>query len=235
MRDRLLRYGSFALSATGTALIILWVVTRGTPISPVADLAESPAKGEIVCIAGEVVRNMWFFDRGDILFYVNDGTGEMRVLVGRETARKLAQTRRLPRAKDRIELTGPLHANAAGEQRMMLLAVENLKRIDRPARSSVSLLELSEVSAGLKGREVVVEGAVKKISLPKPGTRRPYIFTLAAGDIEVPVVFWESVLLGLNGELPAPGTPLRVRARVDVYHDMLELKLDNPEDLIVLE
>lgn len=178
-----------------------------------------------VRISGEVVSDARVFQEGDrvgsLRFSVDDGTGVIDVRAVREKARGLVDANRVPRAGDRVELTGSL--NVSSDSISLWLQVPEQMKLER----GVEVVDpLGSLTAEKAGRAVLVEGRVVRVEAPRPGSRAPWRLLIQDDSGEAPAVFFDDVYRTLaNPAALTPGTRLKGRARVGEYRGVLQLTL----------
>lgn len=237
LRVRVLQCASLILAVAGLVLLYLFSVNRDIPLVRVGDV--TPAMNfAYVRMAGEVTRDVYIFQSGGMVFDIKDSSGEITVMGGRAQAQALEAAGKLPRRGDRIEVTGSLSISADQEPKLRIQSADQLvlnrKRVATvpPAENR---LRLADVTAAHKGEQVTVTGTLKSVDVPGPGSKAPYVLTLAENGAELAVIFWEDVFQGLDKNLPMPGKLINARGRVGVYKDAVQLKVQAAGDLRVME
>ncbi|MEI7850470.1 MAG: OB-fold nucleic acid binding domain-containing protein [Kiritimatiellales bacterium] len=237
LRVRVLQYASLVLAVAGLVLLYLFSVNRDIPLVRVSDVTPT-MNFAYVRMAGEVTRDAYVFQSGGIVFDIKDGSGEITVMGGRAQAQALEAAGKLPRRGDRIEVTGSLSVNAGQETKLRIQSADQLV-LNRKRVATVPAAEnrvrLADVTAAHKGDQVTVVGTLKSVDVPGPGSKSPYVLTLAADGAELAVIFWEDVFQGLDKKLPMPGKLISARGRVGVYKDAVQLKVWEAGDLRVME
>lgn len=227
---RIFRWMSVLLATVGLAL--LWTASqrRELPLVRVADI-QPTMNFAYVRIAGEVVADARVFQEGgrvgSLRFSVDDGTGVLEVRALRENARTLADSGRVPRQGDRIELTGSLNISADSVS-LWVQAPERLTL--EPA--AVETASLASLSSADDGRSVFVEGRVLSVEGPRPGSRAPWRVRIRDASGEADAVFFMDTYSALNDPaLLAPGSRIRGRARVGQYRGDVQLVLGRDLEL----
>jgi DNA/RNA endonuclease YhcR with UshA esterase domain len=237
LRVRVLQYASLVLAVAGLVLLYLFSVNREIPLVRVSEVTPT-MNFAYVRMAGEVTRDTYVFQSGGMVFDMKDGSGEITVMGGRAQAQALEAAGKLPRRGDRIEVTGSLSVNAGQETKLRIQSTDQLilnrKRV-AAVPAAENRVRLADVTAAHKGDQVTVTGMLKSVDIPGPGSKSPYVLTLAADGAELAVVFWEDVFQGLDKKLPMPGKLISARGRVGVHKDALQLKVWEPGDLRVME
>ncbi len=235
LRVRVLQIASLVLAVVGLILLYLYSVNRDIPTVRVAEITPT-MNFAYVKIAGKVTSDAYIFKSGGVVFNLHDGSGEIAVMGGRAQAEALENSGKLPRRGDRVEVAGSLSVSADQEVKLRMQSAEQLtlRRIPKPA-SRISYPEtritLSDITPAQKGDTVSVSGTLKEITLPKPGSKAPYVLTLEEDGTELAVIFWDKVFQGLERKLPTLGKTLGARGRVDVYKEKLQLKVWEAADL----
>jgi len=232
LRVRVLQVASLVLAVAGLVLLYLYSVNRDIPTVRVSDIRPT-MNFAYVRIAGNVTRDAYVFKSGGVVFNLHDGSGEIAVMGGRAQAEALENAGKLPRRGDRVEVAGSLSVSAEQEIKLRMQSAEQLTlRRKRTANASVvSRISLSDITPAQKGDTVSIVGTLKEISIPRPGAKAPYTLTLEEGGTELEVIFWDEVFQGLERKLPTLGKTLSARGRVDVYKDILQLKVWEATDL----
>lgn len=237
LRVRVLQYASLVLAFAGLALLYLFSVNRDIPLVRVGEITPT-MNFAYVRMAGEVTRDAYVFQSGGIVFDIKDGSGEITVMGGRAQAQSLAAAEKIPRRGDRIEVAGSLSVSADQETKLRIQSTDQLI-LNRKRTATVPVAEnrvrLADVTAAHKGDLVTVSGTLKSIDIPGPGSKTPYVLTLAANGAELAVVFWEDVFQGLDKKLPMPGKLISACGRVGVYKDVVQLKVREADDLRIME
>jgi DNA/RNA endonuclease YhcR with UshA esterase domain len=230
-----LRYASLVLAVAGLILLYLFAVTRDIPLVRIGDITPT-MNFACVRMTGEVTHDAYVFESGGAVFNLKDGSGEIAVMGGRAQIEALEAAGKLPRRGDRVEAAGILSVSADQEPRLRLQSAGQLilHRKQRDAPDGASCLRLSDVTAARQGDLVNVTGTLKSIEIPGPGSKAPYLLILAENGSELAVVFRESVLRGLNRNLPVPGKTIYARGRVDIYKNTVQLKVGESGDLRVM-
>jgi len=237
LRVRVLQYASLVLGVAGLVLLYLFSVNRDIPLIRVSDVTPT-MNFATVRMAGEVTRDAYVFQSGGLVFDIKDGSGEITVMGGRAQAQALEAAGKLPRRGDRIEVTGSLSVSADQLTKLRMQSADQLI-LNRKRTATVPVAEnrirLADVTAAHKGEQVTVVGTLKSVDIPGPGSKAPYVLTLAADGAELAVIFWEDVFQGLDKKLPMPGKLISARGRVGVYQDAVQLKVWEAGDLRVME
>lgn len=236
MRITALRWASLVLAGSGLVLLWLWSVHREIPVVRIERI-HPKMNFATVQVQGTVVRDAYRFDSGGFVFNLDDGSGSLAVFGSRTQAEQLIQSGRLPRRGDRVVLSGNLSVDADREPTLRLLSAEHLQleRRRAPSLESAPLLDLSSVTESKAGSIIEVAGQLESIDIPAPGSRAPYVLTLEQDGTLRPVVFWNDVLGEMDGTLPVPGSVLKVRGRVGVYRDEVQIKVRAADDLQIME
>ncbi len=237
IKIRILQYASLVLAVAGLVFLYLFSVNRDLPFVRIGNITPT-MNFAYVRIAGEVTRDGSVFQSGGIGFSVNDGSGDISVMGGRVQAKVLEAAGKLPRRGDRIEVAGSLSISADQDATLRMQSADQLVlNRKRPAAipSADSRTPLANVTVAQQGRTVAVAGILKSIDVPGPGVRAPYVFTLEENGAELAVIFWDDVFQGLDKKLPMPGKFISACGRVDVYKNVIQLKVQAVGDLRIIE
>jgi len=232
LRIRMLQAFSLLLAVAGLLLLYLYSVNRDIPTVRVAEI--TPVMNfAYVKVSGKVTRSTHLFKSGGMVFNLHDGSGEIAVFGGRTQAEALEKSGKLPRRGDRVEVAGSLGVSADREVKLRMQSADQLiLRRKRAARTHLlPRISLSKVTPEQKGDTVSVIGTLKAITLPRPGSKAPYVLTLEEKGTELVVIFWDNVFQELEQKLPILGKTLHVCGRVDLYKGTLQLKILNAADL----
>ena len=226
LRIRVLQYAALVLAFAGLILLYLYSINRDIPLVKV-DSVTPTMNFAYVRVAGEVSRDAYVFKSGGMVFNMYDGSGEMAIMASRAQAEVLGDAGRMPRVGDYVEVAGSLSVSADDEVKLRMQSVDQLilrrqKALPEPA---IPRRKLSGITAAQKGDQVFIVGTLKKILVPGPGSRAPYILTVEEDGIELDVVFWDKVFQGLGRKLPTPGKLISARGRVDVYKEKVQIKV----------
>lgn len=237
LRVRVLRYASLVLAVVGLVLLYLFSVNRDIPLVRVSEVTPT-MNFAYVRMAGEVTRDAYIFQSGGLVFDMKDGSGEITVMGGRAQAQALEVAGKLPQRGDRIEVTGNLSVSADQEPKLRIQSADQLV-LNRKRVATVPAIEnrirLADVTAAHKGEQVTVVGTLKSVDVPGPGSKAPYVLTLAEDGAELAVIFWEDVFQGLDKQLPIPGKLISACGRIGVYKDAVQLNVREAGDLRVME
>lgn len=233
LRIRILQYAAWGLAFAGLILLYLYSVNRDIPVVRVAAITPT-MNFAYVRISGEVSRDTYVFKSGGMVFNVHDGSGEIAVMGGRAQAEALAETDRLPRAGDRVEVAGSLSLSADDEVKLRMQSADQLTLHRKTTPAIIpeeSRLRISDITAAQKGDAVALAGTLKEIVVPGPGSKAPYVLTLEQGGAELDIIFWDNVFQGLGQTLPIPGKLIRAHGRVEVYKGRVQLNVRDANDL----
>lgn len=232
LRVRVLQYASLVLAVAGLILLYLYSVNRDIPVVRVADITPT-MNFAYVRIVGEVTRDAYVFDSGGVVFNMKDGSGEIAVMGGRAQAEALENAGRLPRRGDQVDVAGSLSVSADQEVKLRMQSAEQLilQRKKKFIAQPVSRITISDITPAQKGDTVSVVGTLKKISVPPPGSKVPYVLTLEENGTELGLIFWDEVFQGLEQKLPTIGKLISARGRVEVYKETVQLKIWEADDL----
>lgn len=237
LKIRILRMASLLLAVAGLILLYLFSVNRDIPLINIGDI--TPAMNfAYVRITGEVTRDAYVFKSGGVVFNMKDGSGEIAVMGGRAQADALEAAGKLPRRGDQIEVAGSLSVSADQEVKLRLQSASQISLNRKRAATSFvktdSRLRLADITADQQGQMVTVIGTLKTVMVPGPDSKTPYVLMLAEDGAELAVVFWDNVFQGLEKMLPMPGKLICARGKVDVYKDVIQIKVWDAADLRVV-
>lgn len=240
LKIRVLQYASLFLAVAGLVLLYLFSVNQDIPLVRIGQITPT-MNFATVRVTGEVTRNASLLKSGGIVFDLTDGSGKITILGGRMQAQTLETAGKIPRRGDRVEVIGNLSIGADQEAKLRLRSTDQFVLIRKPTAPTATVSSatpgdrIAEITAAQKGEEVAVIGTLQSIDVPGPGSKAPYVLTLAEDRAKLAVIFWEDVLQGLDKKLPRPGQRIRVYGRVDVYKGAVQLKVRDAADLRVME
>ncbi|MCS7251762.1 MAG: hypothetical protein RMK32_00685 [Anaerolineae bacterium] len=220
-RNRVL--GALALALAG--LFSLWLQARFQPIPTrsLSELQSEPIAG-YVRVQGTVVEPpRWDPEEPRLLFRLNDGAADLRVLASGSVATALQHQERIPRTADVVTVEGRVRENLDSSI-LEILSPDGLV-IQRPEPIPLSLGTLPSVTLGTR---IQVAGQIRNV-------RRPYAgLTLVriqdeTGEVEVA---WYETLAG-RPELPL-GAGLQITGALGLYRDSLQVVLDDPKGWAIL-
>ncbi len=104
--------------------------------------------------------------------------------------------------------------------------------IDRKVRT----MRIADLGPDKVGLQVRIDGEVRSVVPPAPGSRAPTRVALAdETGREIEVVYWDDVAGALeDAQRPRPGMRLRVEGAVDEYRGRLQVRVTEPEAVIPL-
>ena len=232
VRVRVLQVASLVLAVAGLILLYLYSVNRDIPTVRVSEITPT-MNFAYVKVSGNVTRDAYVFKSGGVVFNLHDGSGEIAVMGGRAQAEALENAGKFPRRGDQVDVAGSLSVSADQEVKLRMQSVAQLTLIRKRVVGSASLsrISLSDITPAQEGDTVSVVGTLKRILIPKPGSKAPYILTLEEDGAELAVIFWDKVFQGLEQKLPPLGKTLSARGRVDLYKGAIQLKVWDAADL----
>ncbi len=218
-----------AVAAALVGLFALGWAARNAeiPLISAAD-AGSTTNFATVRVRGRVAPSLTYDPGSEYLgFWVEDGTGEIRVNAYRDATRDLIHTGTLPLPGDLITVAGTLRVRE-GFVSLTLNAAEHLD-LTRPPAEAVAAREVTPLDAG---RRLVLTGEVQAVEAPYEGLT---LITLAdeSGSL---IVALDAALAPLTGPFPeiAEGQHLEVAGTVVLYRGTPQLTPPEPSDVRVL-
>jgi len=166
--------------------------------------------------------------------FLQDATGSVMQAIYWNAPSKLLKSGKVPQSGQVLRLSGELTQNGGFLQLKIINAMEisdeTLDNPNKPREVAISGLDMS-----MKGKRVVVIGNVANIR-PSWKDRAPDIVTLTDGIKSVRVVYWEDLKNRIPKEnLPEKGKNLRIEGWLDEYRGELQLTLDNPYNITLLD
>jgi len=160
-----LKYAAVVLGAVGLLIVFLLAGQTPAPLVSIADLSPTMDSTD-VRVEGTVSRQPDYDSHTGLLsFSVDDGTGEVRIVVPGEEADVLcARQDRVPRLGDRITLDGTVLAREGFLS--LTVRVPGSVSVTRP---EPTLVEIGALTPGWDDRPVEVMGVVRQVRRPISG------------------------------------------------------------------
>lgn len=233
LRPRIRRYFSPVLFSAGLLLLVFSFFHREIPLVKAGSITSSSDEGYIG-MSGVVREDAHIGFFGEMSFCLDDGTGEITVTAGRVQTERLKELDRVPRAGDRVVLTGILKRRPGRNVQLRMKSPEEMDLLRNPVSYSVSEPEvaISSVTGEKKGEIISTSGVLQEIVIPGPGSGAPYIFRMEDGAGMLDVVCRDSVFQAMGRILPAPGTRFAIRGRVELYKGRPQLRLRSAADFV---
>lgn len=225
---RAVKIAAILLATVG--LFSLWWVARNTPI-PRVSAAEAMGTMNMayVQVAGRVTRSITYDPEGGYLaFWLDDGTGEVRIAAYRDVTRELLAQGKTPALGDEIVVAGTLRVRE--DYVSLTLNVADHLELSRPAPISLRSNEITILDEGLRVRLV---GEVRRVYQPFAGLT---IITLHDEGGDIPVTVGDT-LEALTGALPeiVEGQGIEVIGAVTLYKDTPQIAPADVADIILSE
>ncbi len=222
---RVVKIAAVLLATVG--LIGLWLAARFTEIPVLsAEMAQGTMNMAYVKVQGRVARSVTYDPEGQYFaFWVDDGTGEIRVASYRDVTEALLASGRIPALGDEVEVAGTLRIRE--DYVSLTLNVPEHLELKRPEPLEMKAEEVNPLD---EGRRVRVSGDVSRVFSPYDGLTIIYVRD-DSGQIAVAV---DEVLTQLTGPLPeliVEGQPVEVEGTVTLYKDTPQLVPSNVADL----
>lgn len=225
------RYAAVLLATVGLFFLYLASTRREVPVVRIGEI--SPMMNfAYVRVQGTVSSEPRIFKEGgrvqSLRFAVDDGTGEIQVSAYRGQAESLLADNRVPNLGDKVDVAGSLSVSADDRLLLRLQVPEHL----RLERRAPEVAELGALRPEDTGRRVVVEGVIRRVSAPRPGSRAPWVLTLEDDTGVAPLCFWEDAYVDISDKARlAPGTLVRAHVSVGTHRGELQLRLARGGDL----
>ncbi len=225
---RAVKIAAILLATVG--LLALWWAARRVEV-PLLTIEEAQGTMNMayVRVRGTVNGTVSYDPVGQYLgFWVDDGTGEVRISAYRDVTEALLAEQRMPAQGDVVEVAGTLRIRE--DFVALTLNVPEHLTLERPTPVTVEAGALSALDAGARVR---VAGQVRSIFSPYAGMT---LITVRDATGEVPVAIDETFTT-LWGPLPeiTPGQGLEVVGVVTLYKDQPQLAPASPDDLMLAE
>ncbi|HNT76146.1 MAG TPA: hypothetical protein PKH77_14115 [Anaerolineae bacterium] len=203
-----------ALLLATVGLLALWWIARTAEIPAVtAADAGGTLNMAYVQITGHVARSLSYDPvSGYLAFWVEDGTGEVRVSAYRDVTESLLAAGKIPALGDAVTVAGTLRIRE--DYVALTLNVPEHLALTRPEPFKLKAGELTVLDEGLRVR---LAGEVRRVLVPYPGMT---LITLRDDTGEV-VIAVSEVITTLTGALPeiAEGQGITVAGTVSLYKD----------------
>ncbi len=213
---RVVKIIAMALATVG--LLALWWMAQyvDTPTVSAEDL-RGTMNMAYVQIQGHIARSLTYdSDSGYLAFWVDDGTGEVRVSAYRDVTESLLAASKIPALGDAVRVAGTLRIRE--DYAALTVNVPEHLTLSRPAPTRLAANELTVLDEGLRVR---LAGEVRRVNSPYVGLT---LITLrdASGEVVVAV---DETLTALTGELPdiVQGQGIAVTGTVSLYRDTPQL------------
>ncbi len=201
-----------ALMMAFVGLLTLWWVARQMPIPLLTvEAAQGTMNMAYVRVQGRITHSLTYDpDGGYLAFWVDDGTGELRVSSYRDVTADLLAAGLIPAPGDLVEVAGTVRLRE--DYVALTLNTADHIRLDRPAPVMVKAGTLTALDAGLRVR---LEGMARRIVAPYAGLT---LITLQDDTGEM-VVALDDTLIALTGAAPevVEGQTLIVTGTVTLY------------------
>ena len=161
---KVVRYASLLIALVGTVLV--WMVARSTkvPTIRVADI-RSDMDWAYVRVLGVVTRHASHEpSSGQLAFWLDDGTGEIRVTAYRPVSDRLVEAPQLPAMGDLVRVEGTLRLREGFRQ--LVVSLPSALDIERPTPVVSSIADLTEEHLF---RKVCLRGQVRDVRIPYEG------------------------------------------------------------------
>ncbi len=199
-------------------LVGLWWLARATDIPALTvEAAQGTMNMAYVRVQGRVVRSLSYDPESHYLaFWLDDGTGEVRINSYRDVTLSLLETGRVPALGDQVEVAGTLRIRE--DYVSLTLNVPEHLMLERPAPVALPAGSLSVLD---EGQRVRVAGEVRRLLVPYEGLT---LITVRDESGEVVVAVDETVET-LSAPLPEviEGQGIVVTGTVTLYRDQPQI------------
>lgn len=223
---RLVKIAAILLATVG--LLGLWLMARNTDI-PVVSAADALGTMNMayVKVHGHVARSLSYDpESGYLAFWVDDGTGEVRVSSYRDVTEALLASGIVPALGDEVTVAGTLRIRE--DYVALTLNVAEHLELHRPEPVSLKSSNLTVLDEGLRVR---VMGEVRRVLVPYEG------LTLIdvrddTGDVTIAV---DETVIALTGALPeiVEGQGIEVVGTVSLYRDTPQIVPADVADIVL--
>lgn len=225
---RAIKIATVLLAVAGLA--VLWFVAVRAE-APLVEIGQANAMMNMayVRLQGRCIRAPTYDpESGYLSFWIDDGTGEMRVSAYRAETQAIIEQGRAPALGDQVEVAGTLRVH----EDMVALTINaaDQLRIARPEPVERSIGSITPEDVYLRVR---VRGEVRAVYAPYEGLT---LVTVRDATGSIPVAISRD-LIALSGAAPAltVGQAVEVVAAVSLYRDAPQLVPASVADVILLE
>lgn len=223
---RAVKIAAILLATVG--LLALWWLARRMDI-PTVSAADALGTMNMayVRVQGRVTRSLSYDPTsGYLAFWLDDGTGEVRISSYRDVTEALLAVGRVPALGDEVTVAGTLRIRE-DYVALTLNAVEHLTLV-RPEPVTLKVNTLTPLDAGLRVRVV---GEVRQVRTPYEGMT---LITVRDDSGEIAVAVDETVTT-LTGSLPeiVEGQGIEVIGAVSLYKDTPQLVPASVADILL--
>ncbi len=209
---RAVKIAAVVLATVG--LLALWWAARQTDIPTVSAAdAQGTMNMAYVKVSGHIARSLSYDpESGYLAFWVDDGTGEVRVSSYRDVTESLLASGKIPALGDAVTVAGTLRIRE--DYVALTLNVPEHLTLTRPDPTPLKSNELTVLD---EGSRVSMAGEVSRILVPYPGLT---LITLRDDTGETVIAVGE-VITALTGALPpvVEGQGIAVTGTVSLYKD----------------
>ena len=223
---RVVKIAAILLATVG--LLALWWLARRMDI-PTVSAADALGTMNMayVRVQGRVTRSLSYDPTsGYLAFWLDDGTGEVRVSSYRDVTQALLAAGRVPALGDEVTVAGTLRIRE-DYVALTLNAAEHLT-LERPEPVTLKVNTLTPLDVGLRVRIV---GEVREVRVPYEGMT---LITVRDDSGEIAVAVDETVTT-LTGALPeiVEGQGIEVVGAVSLYKDTPQLVPASVADIVL--
>ncbi|MBN2007219.1 MAG: OB-fold nucleic acid binding domain-containing protein [Anaerolineae bacterium] len=225
---RAVKIAAVVLATVG--LLALWWAARTTDIPTVSAAdAQGTMNMAYVKISGHIARSLSYDpESGYLAFWVDDGTGEVRVSSYRDVTESLLASGTIPALGDAVTVAGTLRIRE--DYVALTLNVPEHLTLTRPDPVALKSNELTVLDEGLRVR---MAGEVSHVLIPYPGLT---LITLRDDSGETVIAVGE-VITALTGALPSvvEGQGIAVTGTVSLYKDTPQIVPASVGDIALSE
>lgn len=211
-------------------LLALWWAARNTAIPTVSAAdAQGTMNMAYVKISGHIARSLSYDpESGYLAFWVDDGTGEVRVSSYRDVTESLLASGKIPALGDAVTVAGTLRIRE--DYVALTLNVPEHLTLTRPDPIALKSNELTVLDEGLRVR---LAGEVGRVFIPYPGMT---LITLRDDTGETIIAVGE-VITALTGPLPTvvEGQGIAVTGTISLYKDTPQIVPSAVSDIALAE
>ncbi len=221
---------SVAILLATVGLALLWLAaTRAEAPTVAIGQANATMNMAYVWLEGRCTRPPSYGPEGDYLsFWIEDGTGELRVVAYRAEARQIIERGHVPALGDQIKVAGTLRVR----EDFLSLTINVFDQLEITRAESVER-DIGAIALEDQYLRVRVHGQVRHVYEPYEGLT---LVIVRDETGSIPVVVSED-LIALSGVTPVltTGHPVEIVATVSLYGDTPQLVPASTADIVPLD
>jgi DNA/RNA endonuclease YhcR with UshA esterase domain len=188
--------------------------------------------GKVVTVQGLVVKyEPTWNEHYPNSMYIRDTTGNTLHVVYWKQIGEAMGPERTPKPGQLLRVKGQVN-EFRGEINLKITTPEDIVDVGSDVQEKIPAMPLNSITKDNLNQAVKIQGQVVNIRLSWKPTAPDIITISDGGDATVSVVYWADVKDRLQPQdLPEVGKIILVEGWVDVYRDLIQVKVDNPYKL----